>query len=105
MPRTKKPAPPAAPAAPPVPAPAPAGRKGPMSASKTSHLFAGKAQKDRGGAVTSERIEEDLDAFRKAGGRIEVLGTTRSLTRIDAEPGVAPPAEAKSASPFAKRKR
>jgi hypothetical protein len=35
------------------------------------------------GSLTSERISDDLDAFRKAGGRIEVLGNTRVLTRID----------------------
>ncbi|MDH5823724.1 hypothetical protein QFW77_12070 [Luteimonas sp. RD2P54] len=33
--------------------------------------------------VTSDRISEDLAAFRKSGGRIEVLGITRVLTRID----------------------
>jgi hypothetical protein len=35
------------------------------------------------GSLTSERISDDLDAFRKAGGRIEVLGNTRVLTKID----------------------
>ena len=38
------------------------------------------------GTLTSERISDDLAAFRKAGGRIEVLGNTRVLTRIDEEP-------------------
>jgi hypothetical protein len=33
--------------------------------------------------LTHERIADDLAAFRKAGGRIEVLGVTRLLTRID----------------------
>ncbi|HET6395444.1 MAG TPA: hypothetical protein VFF91_01225 [Pseudoxanthomonas sp.] len=38
----------------------------------------------KGGAVlTSERISSDLEAFRKAGGRIEVLGTTRVLTKVE----------------------
>jgi hypothetical protein len=35
------------------------------------------------GSLTSERISDDLDAFRKAGGRIEILGNTRVLTKID----------------------
>ncbi len=45
---------------------------------------AGKAT----GVITSERINSDLEAFRKAGGRIEVLGNTRVLTRVD-EPAAA----------------
>jgi len=36
--------------------------------------------------VTSARISADLEAFQKAGGRIEVLGVTRVLTKIDAPP-------------------
>lgn len=39
-----------------------------------------------GGSLTSERISDDLAAFQKAGGRIEVLGNTRVLTRIDTVP-------------------
>lgn|GEM_PF-297097 len=44
------------------------------------------------GTLTSERISDDLDAFHKAGGQIEVLGNTRVLTRIDeaAAPATAP---------------
>lgn len=34
--------------------------------------------------LTSERISRDLDAFHKAGGRIEVLGNTPVLTRVAA---------------------
>ncbi len=34
--------------------------------------------------LTSERIDRDLELFRKAGGRIEVLGNTPVLTRIAA---------------------
>ncbi|TDK23810.1 hypothetical protein E2F46_09775 [Luteimonas aestuarii] len=37
--------------------------------------------------LTRERIADDMDAFRKSGGKVEVLGTTRTLTRIDADPG------------------
>ena len=33
--------------------------------------------------ITSESIAADLAAFRKQGGRIEVLGNTRVLTRIE----------------------
>lgn len=34
--------------------------------------------------LTSERISADLDDFEKSGGRVEVLGITRVLTRVDA---------------------
>ncbi|WP_297095547.1 hypothetical protein [Thermomonas sp.] len=83
MPRPKKPAPPpATPAAPQVPP------------SKTSHLFSPRpAAKNPG--MTHERIAADLDAFHKAGGKIEVLGVTRSLTKIDGDDGSPPPAPAK----------
>ena len=54
----------------------------PPAASKTAHLFAPrKAAKERTG-VTHESLSADVAAFRKAGGRIEVLGVTRSLLRI-----------------------
>ena len=62
--------------------------------SRTSHLFQGRKPPERGGALTRERLAEHMDAFRKAGGAIEVLGTTRSLQRIgqpaDASAPVAP---------------
>lgn len=32
--------------------------------------------------LTSERIERDLQAFRQAGGRIEVLGVTQTLKKV-----------------------
>lgn len=51
--------------------------------SNTSHLFGSRKNNDRGANVTSERIASDLDQFRRSGGRIEVLGVTRSLTKID----------------------
>ena len=57
----------------------------------TKHLFQKKS--DPGRNMTSERIAEDLKAFRKAGGRIEVLGATRVLTRIDGEAPPAAPAQ------------
>ena len=36
------------------------------------------------------RIAADIEAFRKAGGRIEVLGVTRALKKIDPEAEAAP---------------
>ena len=56
--------------------------------SNTSHLIVSKKsgeRNDRGALLTSERIAEDLAKFHSAGGRIEVLGNTRMLTRIDAD--------------------
>lgn len=38
-----------------------------------------KAQK----GLSRERIEADLAAFHQAGGRVEVLGTTRVLKKVD----------------------
>jgi hypothetical protein len=43
--------------------------------------------------LTSEKIATDMDAFRAAGGKVEVLGTTVTLKRL-AEPTV-PAAPAK----------
>ena len=72
--------------------PHPAGATPPAIApSKTSHLFAPRKANDRT-PVTREAIEADMEAFQQAGGKIEVLGTTRSLLRIDAEPEPTPPA-------------
>jgi hypothetical protein len=43
----------------------------------TSHLFARQSKaKDQSRSMTSETIADDLQAFRKQGGRVEVLGTT-----------------------------
>ncbi len=78
MPRTK-----------PTPPPEPATGK------RTSPLFQARKPAERNATLTRERIAEHMDAFRKAGGTIEVLGTTRALQRIglpeDAAPS-APPA-------------
>ena len=81
MPRPKKPA---------VPASAPPA----VPPSKTTHLFAPRKPVDRN-AITHERIAADLEAFHKAGGKIEVLGVTRSLKKIDGDDGSPPPAPAK----------
>ncbi|MEN4903009.1 hypothetical protein [Luteimonas sp. TWI1416] len=65
---------------------APAAATTPTTASSTGHLFAGPRKPgDRGASVTSDRIAADLARFRAAGGRIEVLGVTRTLMRVDAE--------------------
>ncbi|WP_058836139.1 hypothetical protein [Luteimonas abyssi] len=45
-----------------------------------------------GATLTHERLAEDMAAFRKAGGEIEVLGVTRTLQRIDLPADAAPPA-------------
>lgn len=58
----------------------------PLPPSSTSHLFQARKSPDRGGALTHERIAEHLEAFRKAGGSIEVLGATRTLQRIGLPP-------------------
>jgi hypothetical protein len=76
-------------------------KKSPIPPSNTSHLFGGRKTVDRGGGVTRERIADDLEAFRKAGGRIEVLGITRSLTKID--PGADTPAAPAHPGPKSRR--
>ena len=53
------------------------------------------AHVDKTLAAVHERIAADLDAFHKAGGKIEVLGVTRSLKKIDGDDGSPPPAPAK----------
>ncbi|WP_223877934.1 MULTISPECIES: hypothetical protein [unclassified Luteimonas] len=77
----------------------------PASSSATSRIFAvGKAPKagERGAGMTRERIASDLAAFHATGGHIEVLGTTRLLTRIGGDP--APPV-AEAALPAVKPAR
>ncbi|MCD9033066.1 hypothetical protein LDO32_15155 [Luteimonas sp. Y-2-2-4F] len=74
-----------------------------VTPTSTSHLFGSRKPNDRGSTITRDRIEADLAAFRKAGGRIEVLGVTRSLTRIDPEADAAAKADAASATAAAAR--
>ncbi|QDA56187.1 hypothetical protein [Thermomonas aquatica] len=76
MPRPKKPAATPAPSA--------------LPPSKTTHLFPSRKPIDRS-AITHERIAADLEDFRKAGGKIEVLGVTRSLKKIGPDADDAPP--------------
>jgi hypothetical protein len=68
----------------------PRSKKEPTAPSKTAHLFAPRKAKDRPD-VTHESLSADIAAFRKAGGRIEVLGVTRSLLRIGNDGDAAPP--------------
>lgn len=70
--------------------------------SKTSHLFSARKPNERA-PVTHERIAADIEAFRKAGGKIEVLGVTRSLLRVGVEAG--DPAPAMPAKPAPTRRR
>lgn len=56
----------------------------------TSHLFQARKPPERGHGLTHEHIAEHLEAFRRAGGMIEVLGTTRALTRIGVDATDAP---------------
>ncbi len=68
----------------------------PIAPSKTSHLFGSRKPGERAAAVTSESITADLEAFHKTGGEIEVLGVTRTLSRIGVsadDPPLAAPAK------------
>ena len=66
--------------------PHPAGAAPPAIApSKTSHLFAPRKANDRT-PVTREAIEADMEAFQRAGGKIEVLGITRALNSVSMGP-------------------
>ena len=80
----------------------PRAKKPALPPSNTSHLFGGRKPNDRGASVTSARIADDLAEFRKSGGRIEVLGVTRTLMKVGVEP--APPAKPVDA-PKAKKPR
>ena len=68
----------------------------PTQTRRASREGGGDQQQKR---ASSERISADLEQFRKAGGRVEKLGTTRVLTRVDAapEPVVAKPVATKAA--------
>lgn len=54
-----------------------------MSLSPRSPAARSRRTPDLSRELTSERIARDLAAFRRDGGRIERIGTTRVLTRID----------------------
>ena len=71
------------------------------SNSNPSHLFASRG-KTAGRELDSETIAADIAAFKKAGGRIEVLGTTPLRARAAGSPfsrGTARRATATAAKP------
>ncbi|MBP6748218.1 MAG: hypothetical protein KA144_01155 [Xanthomonadaceae bacterium] len=70
--------------------------------SKTSHLFSTRKANDRT-PMTHEAIAADIEAFRKAGGTIEVLGITRALHRIGPDAIEATATEDKPNPPAKKR--
>ena len=65
----------AAPATKPAPAPSTAAKSG------TGDIFR-KPKEDKRSALTHEKIADDLVAFQRAGGKIEVLGNTQTLKSI-----------------------
>jgi len=66
-------------------------RGSPMPQAKKPHRIASGPRKQQPkGQMTHEAIAADIDAFRDKGGKIEVLGVTRTLLRVDAAP-VQPP--------------
>lgn len=70
----------AAPASTPAPA---ASTAAPSTAAKsgTGDIFR-KPKEDKRSALTHEKIADDLVAFQRAGGKIEVLGNTQTLKSI-----------------------
>ena len=52
-----------------------------MSRPSTPPLF-DQRKDDRRKTLTHEQIADDLDAFKRAGGKIEVLGNTQTLRTI-----------------------
>ena len=64
----------------PAPDPSPATATPPARA-RTAAFFPARKSSDRS-PMTHEVIAADLEAFRRAGGKIEVLGVTRTLQRI-----------------------
>ncbi|MES2668955.1 MAG: hypothetical protein V4673_00835 [Pseudomonadota bacterium] len=62
-------------AAKPAPAPSTAAKSG------TGDIFR-KPKEDKRSALTHEKIADDLVAFQRAGGKIEVLGNTQTLKSI-----------------------
>lgn len=53
---------------------------------------------DRGASLTSERIAADLAAFRKGGGKIEVLGNTKVFKNLGPMASASKTAKAKKAA-------
>lgn len=62
-----------------------------MPQAKKPHRIApGPRKQPPKGQMTHEAIAADIDAFRDKGGKIEVLGVTRTLLRVDADPVQSP---------------
>ncbi len=68
--------------------------KSPPAGRTSDVLFTTRKASDRT-PLTHEMIAKDLEAFRDAGGKIEVLGTTRTLQRINIDPAASSPAPAR----------
>lgn len=77
------------------------GRSKDPSSGKTAHLFASRKPGARA-PLTHESIAADIETFRNGGGKIEVLGVTRSLLRVG-KPG--DPAPSLPAKPAPTRRR
>lgn len=65
--------------------------------STAARAFRGSKPSESARDLTSEAIEAHLAAFRRAGGKVEVLGVTQTLKKIEL-PSVAPVAPAKPAA-------
>ncbi len=63
---------------------------------KTDRAFSAR-KGGQGSALTRERIADDIAAFRRAGGKIEVLGVTQALKNIAPDEGAATPRPVKAA--------
>ena len=63
------------------------------------------SKNDRGSSMTSERIAADLAAFRKDGGKIEVLGTTTQFQNTSPRRSASKTARTKQAPATAAKKR
>jgi len=72
------------------------------AAAKTDRAFSSRKSGQSSG-LTHERIAADLDAFRKSGGKIEVLGVTQALKKIAPDDGASPPRPAKAAASKSRR--
>lgn len=69
--------------------------------SSTSDLFR-KPKEERRTALTHDKIADDLAAFQRAGGTIEVLGTTHTLKSIPPPPTPVVASAASEESPKSK---
>ncbi|CAA9329587.1 MAG: hypothetical protein AVDCRST_MAG71-1714 [uncultured Lysobacter sp.] len=67
--------------------------------STAARAFRGSKPSESSRDLTSEAIEAHLAAFRRAGGKVEVLGVTQTLKKIEM-----PAAPAAPAKPAARKK-